>query len=214
MKKFTLISFTAILIGSALSVQAQEVQIGSSGQFVVDNNGNLIKINNVTYSFPSSASTSSILTHTSGGTLTWSASPTIGSNMITEDGGFAIRLINKTGSATVKGTLVVAATGSSNAFSTAPANSELVLGIVYENGIADGSLCYVVVSGIANVLAKNSVSPAPTSSYWVGASDVAGRAYFNDGNPGTTAHDREIGHCIETKASGTDVLVKAVLHFR
>ncbi len=200
-------------IGIGTASPSNLLSVGSSSQMQVNSSGNIVKLNNVNTSFPASqGDANSILSNDGSGNLNWTTSPAIGSNMITPDGGYAIRLINKTGSPSVKGTIVVASLNTNNAFEKAPASSELAIGVVYEDNISDGSPCYVVVSGIASVLVKN--DNTPTRGYWAGASDVAGRAYFNNGNPGTTQHDREIGHCLESKSSGTNVLVKCVIHFR
>jgi hypothetical protein len=134
---------------------------------------------------------------------------------VTPEGGYAIRLINKTGAASVKGTIVVAADNADSAFKTAPANSPAPYGAVYESGIADGEPCFVVVGGIADVLLKDGT--AATRGNWVGVSDTAGRAYATD-HPGSVppeaaVHSRELGHCIENKDAGVGVLAKIVMHF-
>ena len=54
--------------------------------------------------------------------------------------------------------------------------------------------------------------------YWVKAADDDGRAEVTTSPSGVGAmtaneHFREIGHCLETVADGTDVLAKVVLHF-
>ena len=61
---------------------------------------------------------------------------------------------------------------------------------------------------------------ASTRGYWVRTSTTtAGRAdATNVAPPGGTVsaleeHLKEIGHCLETKGSGTDVLAKCILHF-
>jgi hypothetical protein len=137
----------------------------------------------------------------------------------TPEGGLAIRLTNKTGAASIKGTLVAASTATANAFEVTGASGALnCVGAVYESGIADGSECWVVVAGIAEVLLKDST--ASTLGYWAKTSeDTAGRADITNSAPtgGSVAaledHNQEIGHCLETKASGTSVLAKIVMHF-
>ncbi len=92
------------------------------------------------------------------------------------------------------------------------------IGIVYDNGIANGSECRIVISGIAEVLLVNSTSA--TRGYWAKTSDtVAGRADITSAAPtgGTIAglqdHGQEIGHCIASASAGTDVLTRIVVHF-
>jgi hypothetical protein len=49
-----------------------QLSVGSSSQFRVDNNGNIIRINNLLYSFPSAHGTNQYLRNDGSGTLTWS----------------------------------------------------------------------------------------------------------------------------------------------
>jgi hypothetical protein len=132
----------------------------------------------------------------------------------TAEGGLAIKLTNKTGTTSVKGTVVSAATGTDNAF-ILQANEYDAIGVVYENGIADAAECWVVVAGIAQVLLKDST--AATRGYIALCADTDGRfiATAPSGSPpiATDTHFKEIGHVIESQNSGTNVLCKCVLHF-
>lgn len=133
----------------------------------------------------------------------------------TAEGGLAIKLVNKTGSNSVKGTVIRAGTVVDNSFSLETEEFEAI-GVVYDNGIADGNDCFVVVSGIAEVLLKDGT--AATRGYWVKCADIDGRAEVTTPPTGigalsTAEHFKEIGHCIESKSSGTNVLAKIVLHF-
>lgn len=130
----------------------------------------------------------------------------------TAEGGLAIKLTNKTGSASVKGTIVRASTSNDNAFILSGVSSDEPVGIVYDNGIADASECWIIVSGIAEVLLKDGT--ACTRGDWAGVSDTSGRAYASTEPAAAAGHDTEIGHFIESKGSGTNVLAKLVLHFR
>lgn len=136
---------------------------------------------------------------------------------ITPLGGICIRLLNKTGAASILGTVVQADTVNDNAFKVCDASGMQPIAVVYQAGVADGSLCWIVVAGIAQVLLKDGT--ASTRGYWVNASDVAGRANATlvvppgGGIPELDIHMGEIGHCIESKAADTDVLAKIVVHF-
>jgi hypothetical protein len=137
--------------------------------------------------------------------------------MVTDAGGFAIRLINKTGGASVKGTLVDAGT-IDNSFITALADDVMPLGVVYQAGVADGTPCWVVIYGIAEVLLEDST--ASTAGYWCRTSiTAAGRCTMDTAAPPgggvveLDRHQREIGHCVETKVAGTSVIAKCVMHF-
>lgn len=131
---------------------------------------------------------------------------------LTPEGGVAIRVYNKTGAVSVKGTIVTpAGSGQDLSVATVPGDAEYPMGIVYESGFPDGALMLVVVSGIAKVLLKD--GEASTAGYWCGVSDTAGRMFTANAVPGTPTHNREIGHCLETKAAGTNVLAMVNLHF-
>ena len=132
---------------------------------------------------------------------------------VTAEGGFAVRLTNKTGANSVKGTVVEADGAVDDAFELAPADATDAIGVVYEDGIADGAECWIVWGGIADVLLKDGT--AATRHYWVMVSDVAGRADATSAVPpgAVLAHFREIGHCVESVGSGTDVLARIAVHF-
>ena len=131
-----------------------------------------------------------------------------------ELGGFMVKMTNKTGSASVKGTVVYVSTTNDNAFNVNPINGDMPFGIVYTDGIADGSECWVVVQGIAEVLLVNST--ATTRGYIAYSSaSVAGRIDTSATAPAITTHMREIGHTLASSAggTGTSALVKCILHF-
>lgn len=119
--------------------------------------------------------------------------------------------INATGAVSVKGTIVVASTTVANAVAIAPADSSYPIGVIYESGVANNALVKVIVYGKANVLLKDGESASV--GYWAGVSDVAGRMYQLSTVPSTTEHTREIGHSLQTIASGTNVLALVQIHF-
>jgi hypothetical protein len=132
---------------------------------------------------------------------------------ITPEGGIAIKLTNKTGSASVKGTVVEAHDTIDNAFQVAPTSDIDPIGICYDSGIVDGAECWVVVSGIAEILVVNAVATtrayvALTSTTVAGRIDIVSPTTIN-----SVEHFREVGHTLESKAAGTNVLVKCVIHF-
>ena len=127
-------------------------------------------------------------------------------------GGIMVKLTNKTGANSVKGTVVYASTTTDNAFGVNPIDGDMPFGVVYDNGIADGAECWVVISGIAEVLMTDSA--AATRSYIAYSSaTTAGRISVSASAPAATTHFREIGHTLESKTAGTNVLVKCILHF-
>jgi hypothetical protein len=130
---------------------------------------------------------------------------------LTPEGGIAVKLTNLTGGVTIKGTVVAIDTTTDNAFKVGPANSDTPIGFVYNAGVADGEEALVVVLGIAEVLMKNTI--APIHGYVAYMSDTAGRADNAATIPDTTRHWRELGHVMESKAGGTNVLAKLIIHF-
>ena len=123
---------------------------------------------------------------------------------LTAEGGYAILLKNKTGSASVAGQIVSADTGTDNSFYTTPANGDMPIGVVYNAGVADGSDAWVVVSGMANVLFKDTI--APTRGYQAFVSSTAGRS-----DQSATSTTKKIGQVLETKSSGTDIIAKCII---
>ncbi len=122
--------------------------------------------------------------------------------------GVAVTLTNKTGVNTVAGQLVEASSGTDNAFQTAGANSDAVIGIVLDAGVADGSEARVITSGIANVLIDGggcTHGDRMIASVTAGSADV-----WNTGGAVAT-HFLEIGHCLETRVGAG--LARVNLHF-
>lgn len=120
-------------------------------------------------------------------------------------------MVNKTGAASVRGSVVEVSSTTDNAFQLAPTSSDEPIGAVLDDGVPDGSFCRVVTGGTAQVLVEDGV--APTRGYWVSVSDtVAGRAQMTAA-PVPATHWNEVGHCLESKVSGTDVLAWCMLHF-
>lgn len=129
------------------------------------------------------------------------------------EGGLMIKLLNNTGSASVKGSLVSSSPSVDNSF-VLQANEFDTIGVVYESGIANGALCWIVIQGIADVLFKD--GDTVVRGYLALAADTDGRATDIDvpsSNPVVAEHFKEIGHVLESKSAGTNVLAKVVLHF-
>jgi hypothetical protein len=113
--------------------------------------------------------------------------------------------------ASVRGIVVRASTADGDAFEVAPAASDEAIGVVFDDGIPDGSYCRVVIGGKAQVLLEDGA--AATQGYWVEcAAATAGRVTMA-ANPVPATHWDEIGHCLESQGAGTDVLVWCNLHF-
>lgn len=135
---------------------------------------------------------------------------------MTPEGGFAVRLTNKTGGNSVKGQLVKADTATDDAVILTVASDDECFGVFFEDGIADGEEIWVVVSGIADVAMEDNT--AATHGNWVYTStSEAGYADATQAAPlGAPSHFNEIGHCIETVAAGgagTHIMARCILHF-
>lgn len=128
----------------------------------------------------------------------------------TPEGGLALRLINRTGAASVRGEIVKAST-SIKGFGLAAANEDFPIGVVYDSGVANLAPCRVGVGGSVQVLMKNTVGTTVGDILYV--SDTAGRAQSSSTLPAAASIYRTIGHALETVSGGTNVLVWAVLHF-
>jgi len=128
----------------------------------------------------------------------------------TAEGGLAVKLTNKTGAASIKGTIVGVDSAAGNAFDLTAIDANYNLGVVYESGVADGAECWVVVIGIAEVLMKNDATlgqqcriPLSTDT-----GEVAGYAMADA--QAATASVYKIGDILETKTA--DTLCKVLLH--
>ncbi len=132
---------------------------------------------------------------------------------ITQEGGFAQRYTNKTGAASVKGTVVKASAAVDNSVDIEEVGGKEPIGFIYNNGIADGDDVWVVTDGKAQGLMEDSSSCVRGD--WMGTSDsTAGRLQCTTEPPATVLHDQECGHSVQSVTGGTDVLVLLDIHFR
>lgn len=133
---------------------------------------------------------------------------------VTPEGGHFVWMTNGIGSATEKGQLVAVSDTDDNEFVLLPADAADCIGVVYDDGVADGGLCRIVIQGVADVLLEDGTGA--TRGYWArGSETVAGRADITEPNPPGFAlpHFSEIGHGMQTVSSGTDVLARCFIHF-
>lgn len=136
--------------------------------------------------------------------------------IITTEGGIAIKLINKTGSASVKGTVVDVNSGLNNSVKKVLQNTADAIGVIYEDGIADGQEVLVVVSGIADVLFIGNTTPGYIARTFLTADAgyITGYALAETYPTAPFSSDKhfcEIGHVLETRTGAG--LAKTVLHF-
>lgn len=138
----------------------------------------------------------------------------MGSDAATGERGFLVKMINRTGHTSVKGEIVGPSTTADKEAILGASGLDSI-GVVQEAGVVEGSEMWIWVSGsIAQVMMKDAT--AAVRGYVMLADDVDGRAYnieVPSSNPVQAEHFREIGHCLESKTGGTNVLALCSLHF-
>jgi hypothetical protein len=139
----------------------------------------------------------------------------LGYDSATNERGYLIKMINRTGHTSVKGELVSCSTTADREV-ILQTNEYDTVGVVQEAGIAEGSEMWVWMLGsVCQVLYKD--SNAATRGNILIAADTNGRAIDitnpGSGLPATDTHFKECGHVMESKNSGTNVLALAILHF-
>ncbi len=143
--------------------------------------------------------------------------PLLGNNnaIITPVGGFAIRMINDTGGASIKGRIVEPSSTTDNAVKMTTDGDVDPIGIILESGIPNGALMWVVVAGIAEVDYGVAVTRGTFSRVSIVADGIAVGQAMNEALPSppfaTDKHFQEIGHPIES--IGAPGLAKTILHF-
>ena len=139
----------------------------------------------------------------------------IGSDPLTGERGFLVRVINNTGETSVKGKLVSASPDLGG--TVILQNNEFdAFGVIQESGISNLSQMWIWVNGsICKVMFENGI--APVAGNVAICSDVDGRAdqFSNPGTglPGVEIHFKEVGHVMESKDSGQDVLALVMTHY-
>ena len=145
------------------------------------------------------------------------ASPSFAKVRLTAEGGIAVKMINKTGAASVKGTVVMPSDSTNNAVEKIVINEPDPIGVIYDADIADGAEVWVVVSGIADVLFIGNTTRGHLARGFITAESgtyVTGQA-LSEAIPtspfATDKHFYEIGHVIESRTGAG--LAKTMLHF-
>ena len=129
-------------------------------------------------------------------------------------GGFAIKLTNKTGSASIAGQLVRASTTTDDAVVLTLIGDVNCIGVLLDSGIADGEEAWVVTAGIADVALDDNV--AAVHGNWMATGAAAGYARTAASPAASPQHFEEIGHCLESVSAGgagTHILARCNLHF-
>jgi hypothetical protein len=135
---------------------------------------------------------------------------------LTPEGGFAVRLTNKTGAVSVKGTVVTADTSADNAVKKIAVDVPAPIGVIYDDDIADGAEVWVVLSGIAAVYFTGTTVRGHFARGFIAADIgyVSGQA-LSEAVPSspfaTDKHFYEIGHVLESRTGAG--LANCILHF-
>lgn len=136
--------------------------------------------------------------------------------LFTDLGGVAILMINDTGAPTNKGYLVRPSGAVDNGVVLVAQDIPDVIGIFLNDGVPDGELARVVVSGIAEVYFTGNVTRDQLARGFVSADAgfVAGQALNEPFPTSPFANDKhfyEIGHTLESRVGAG--LAKTNLHF-
>ena len=135
---------------------------------------------------------------------------------LTDDGGLAILLINRTGSSSIKGEIVRPDPTTPGAVTKIIIDRPDPIGVFLESGVPDYGYAWIVVSGIAYIYVIGS-----TSQGWYVRGFITGDSGYIAGQGKTEnvpsapfssdKHFYEIGHCIEGRYGAG--LVRCVIHF-
>lgn len=117
---------------------------------------------------------------------------------ITPEGGIAIKMLSH--EALARGQAVAVLASHINTVQKTAASTYGTIGFVYEAVTAADQDVWVVVSGVAPCLLKDSTNGV--AGTYVVISDVAGRCDAATG----TAHDENLGRCLANITGGTDIV--------
>ena len=126
----------------------------------------------------------------------------------TPRGGFFIELT--AGENLAEGEVVRASTVANDACVKAAAGEDMAIGVIYQ-AVSSGGKARVIVSGVANVLVLVTGGNNPASGNVIYCSGTAGQVDHAASLPAVAAHNREIGHLLESRTGAG--LARAVVHF-
>lgn len=142
----------------------------------------------------------------------------LGYDSTTNERGFLVKMINRTGHSSVKGEIVSCSTAADREV-ILQANTYDAVGVVEEAGIAEGAEMWVWMTGsVCQVKYKDNTASTRGNILVADAVDGRGSDIANPGSglPATDLHFSECGHVMETKAApgaGVANLVLCILHF-
>jgi hypothetical protein len=138
----------------------------------------------------------------------------LGSDLATGARGLLTKGVNRTGAASVLGTLVSLSTTADNEY-IRQANEFDTVGVLAESGIAEGAEVWIWKPGSrCQVLFKDGVTPTRGNILIAADTDGRGNSIANPGSglPAVETHFKECGHVCQSVASGTDVLALCEIH--
>lgn len=118
---------------------------------------------------------------------------------IDNEGAVCLKLFNRTGGATVAGTIVKADTGNGDSVIVSAIDDPMPIGFLRDTGVADGSETWVQIAGRVLVLGD---SGGVLPGQWCGTGPTAGSVDGDTTIPAATQHFQEIGHSLSTIGSG------------
>jgi hypothetical protein len=127
---------------------------------------------------------------------------------VTDLGGIAVKLTNKTGGLSVAGEAVKTDTVLDDSVVLVAANGDEIIGLFLDDGIADGQEAWVVIAGIS--LVKADPNGYSKGDRIVISTTTNGRGVANNA-PAVAAHFTEIGHALQDAAANSTA--RCVLHF-
>jgi hypothetical protein len=126
-------------------------------------------------------------------------------------GGLYVTLINNTGNVSVKGTVVSASSSGKGAVSFATLTT-YPIGVICEDGKANGESVKVVIAGIAEILLEE--GKAAESGYWCCVSTDTGRInQYAIKSEISEELSRQVGYSLETKANEINQTSLVMLKF-
>lgn len=134
----------------------------------------------------------------------------------TDEGGMAVKLLNKTGANSIKGYCVTNSNTTANAVKLVPINEPDCIGVFFDNGVADGEYAWVVMSGLAYVYfwSSTTLGHFARTGLTVDTGEVSGQALSEAIPTSPFSNDKhfcEIGHVLEARTGAG--LAKCLLHF-
>lgn len=138
----------------------------------------------------------------------------LGYDSDTGERGFLTKLTNRTGGASVKGTLLSAST-TADAEVILQASEYDTIAVCQEAGVAEGSQMWCWMPGsICQMLLKDTVTAAQGELALAADTDGRMDRTTNPGGglPGTDIHFKEVGHVLQDVTGGTNQLCLVAMH--